>query len=62
MEIIQPLFICLYTDLFDAVNHAIQSCIIFQLYSYTCMFCMEMNNLAMKMSNVHLELGLKFQT
>ena len=62
MEIIQTLFTCLFTDKFDAVDHTIQTSIIFQLNSYTCMFCMEMNNSAMKLSNVHLEQGLNFQT
>ena len=61
MEIIQTLFTCLFTDKFDAVNHTIQTCIIFQLYSYTCMFCTEINNSAMKLSNVHPEQSLNFQ-
>ena len=62
MEIIQTLFTCLFTDKFNAVNHTIQTCIIFQLYSYTCMIRPEMNNSAMKLSNVHLVQGFNFQT
>ena len=37
-----------FTDKLDAVNRAMQTVEIFQLYSYTCMLCMEMNDSAMK--------------